>query len=156
MQFRTVGNKIQIVEYAGYDKEKKRSTVKMVGSLDRYSPRITDELKSKLTAEQEKEIQQYIETETQRKQRETDSAYINICDSQIRKMADCITVAHTDSDNKEESDRRASERVIVKQKAEAIWEALEQIQKALKKAGHPRPKKEKTPPAKDPRQKSLV
>lgn len=156
MQFRKVGGKIQVVEYAGYDKEKKRSVVKMVGTLDRYSLRITDELKSKLTAEQEKEIQQYIETETQRKQRETDSAYINICDSQIRKMADCITVAHTDSDNKEESDRRASERVIVKQKAEAIWEALEQIQKALKKAGHPRPKKETKAPAKDPRQKSLV
>ncbi|MHB8151160.1 MAG: hypothetical protein ACYDIB_13470, partial [Desulfobulbia bacterium] len=125
-------------------------------AMDRYSPRMTEELRGKVTDEQEKEILAYIEEDRQRNKRESDSAIINICDSQINRITDCITLSHADCDNKEETDRRAKERQTVAQKATALWAALDSLQRALKKAGHPRPKKETKAPAKDPRQKSLV
>ncbi|EQD77172.1 hypothetical protein B1A_03087, partial [mine drainage metagenome] len=36
MQFREQANKIQVLAYRGYNKEKRRAEVKMLGSFDRY------------------------------------------------------------------------------------------------------------------------
>ena len=37
MQFKPVGNRIQLVAYRGYDQEKRRAIVKVLGSIDAYS-----------------------------------------------------------------------------------------------------------------------
>jgi hypothetical protein len=36
MQFKTVGKRIQVLAYRGYDQEKRRAVVKMLGSFDAY------------------------------------------------------------------------------------------------------------------------
>jgi hypothetical protein len=37
VQFKPVGNRIQLVAYRGYDQEKRRAIVKVLGSIDAYS-----------------------------------------------------------------------------------------------------------------------
>ena len=156
MQFRAAGNKIQLIEYAGYSKEKKRSVVRMLGSIDRYSPRLTDDLKKKLTAEQVEEVQAYIKQEAQRSQIATASVRLHVADSTLAGLADYITLIHSDTDDKVEADRRAKERAELASRAERIWAGIDQLQKALRKAGQGRPKKAPKQVQADPRQRTLV
>ena len=44
MQFKHQGNRIQVLAYRGYDKEKRRAVVKMLGSLDDYNFQPSDGL----------------------------------------------------------------------------------------------------------------
>ena len=65
MQFKRQGRRVQVLAYRGYDKEKRRAIVKMMGSIDAYSYEPSDGLIENLTDEEKKELQSYIETERQ-------------------------------------------------------------------------------------------
>ena len=44
MQFKKVGKRIQVLAYRGYDTEKRRAVVKMLGSFDAYTHETPAEL----------------------------------------------------------------------------------------------------------------
>ncbi|MBF0304859.1 MAG: hypothetical protein HQL41_04325 [Alphaproteobacteria bacterium] len=60
MQFREAKGVIQVLAYAGYDKARRRAKVKLLGSFNRHSFKLTDTLKTNVTVEQYEEIQSYI------------------------------------------------------------------------------------------------
>ncbi len=62
MQFVNQKNssKVKIMRYAGYDKEKRRSIVKQVASLDKYDPEITDEMREIFTPDELTEVENWI------------------------------------------------------------------------------------------------
>ena len=49
MQFKRQGRRVQVLAYRGYDKEKRRAIVKMMGSYDVYSYEPSDGLIDSLT-----------------------------------------------------------------------------------------------------------
>jgi len=65
MQFKRQGKKIQVLAYRGYDKEKRRAIIKMLGSLDAYSFDAQVSLLNNLTDDEKIELQSYIENERQ-------------------------------------------------------------------------------------------
>lgn len=53
-------SKVKVMRYAGYDKEKRRSVVKQVASMDKYAPEITDEMRQIFTPEELEEVEDWI------------------------------------------------------------------------------------------------
>lgn len=132
MQFKKAGKRIQVLAYRGYDKEKKRAVVKMLGSLDSYSYGPSDGLIESLTEEEKKELQSYIDEQRQSRDNEYRQSSVKYLPSSIKAATDSIT-NHGVSLSGEEAAR--------------LWEAMEALGKALKKSGHPRPKAPAPAPA---------
>ena len=61
MQFKEQKGRVQVLAYDGYDKEKRRAIVKMLGSFDRYTYSPSVGLLENLTDEQMMELQSEIE-----------------------------------------------------------------------------------------------
>ena len=130
MQFKRQGNKIQILAYTGYNKEKRRGMVDMIGSLDvrGFAPSVG--LMDKLTDEQKEEVQAYIETERQKNAKQDHRIFASVAASTIRRIIEGIDAG--------ESGDAAW--------AAEVWAAMDTLGKSLRKAGHPkpaRPKKQK-------------
>jgi len=134
---------VQVLQYQGYDKEKKRAKVAMIASFDAYADRVPDSLKEKLTDDQLAEIQAYIDVARQERKAEEDSILLSIADRQIAQVTDYILNLATGSHDKEKNDRQTKDKRFLEAKAPLLWQAISDLQKALKKAGHPRPAKKK-------------
>lgn len=126
MQFKRQGRRIQVLAYRGYDKDKRRAIVKMVGSLDGYSFTPSDGLIDSLTAEENKELQSYIEKERQSSKDRIRQSVTQYVASQIKTAADSLTAGEFAP-----SDTWAAE----------TWAAIDALSKAMRKAGQPRPAK---------------
>lgn len=125
MQFKKAGRKIQVLAYRGYDKEKKRAIVKMLGSLDDYDYKPTVGLIESLTDDEKKELQSYIENDKQSKEKEGRQSSVKYIHSLIDHASDSLT-NHGATLSDSEAGR--------------LWESIDALGKALKKAGHRRPK----------------
>ena len=125
MQFKEVGNKIQVLSYRGYDKDKKRSIVKMIGSIDKYNFSMTDTLKNNMTEEETLELQNYIEKLEHERKKESDSLTIIYAHSTINRIAALI--------------QNADDLKL----ANEIWNSIDNLSKSLKKAGFSKPQKPK-------------
>ena len=148
MQFREQANKIQVLAYRGYNKEKRRAEVKMLGSFDRYSFKLSDGLLDSLTDEEKKELTAHIET---MRQSADESHRQYVMSSVIDKLAeaDALLVAGMAFDiTRLDADRAA-----------AVWRSIKALESMMTEAGFPRPKraygKKKAAPATDPRQQAL-
>lgn len=124
MQFKMVGNIIQVHRYEGYDKIKKRAIVKMVGSMSRHIFTPSDGLIDKLTDEEKTELQSYIEKERQSYNKDSRQSSINFGDSHIKRITHSLSYEDT---------------TITLQQADAIWDSIAVLQKALKKRGFKKP-----------------
>ena len=71
MQFKPQGRRVQVLAYAGYDKDKKRAIVKMLGSYDSYNLEPSDGLINNLTDEQKTELQSHFEEVRQSREKES-------------------------------------------------------------------------------------
>jgi hypothetical protein len=60
MQFRKVGKRIRVLAYRGYDKDKRQSVIKMLGSFDAYTHETPVELLDNLNDEEKAELKDYI------------------------------------------------------------------------------------------------
>lgn len=133
MQFRMQknGRRVQVLAYRGYDKEKKRAIIKVLGSIGRYDYDLSDGLESSLSGDDEKnELQSYIE-----KMRQDDNKFTRLCKCKF--IARSIkTVADSIADG-EFAELDAAW-------ADETWAAIEDLTKALKKAGYSKPKKAAT------------
>ena len=126
MQFKEQKNKVQVLAYEGYDKEKRRAIVKMLGSFDRYDYSLSVGLLERLTVEQKKELQSEIERRRQSDDKRMNSYIISDSHSRINKIADIISSGEYDS------------QAIM---ADKIWEAMDLLARSLKKAGFKKPPK---------------
>lgn len=128
MQFRKQGNRIQVLAYRGYDREKRRAIVKLLGSIDAYTYEPTVGLENNLTVDEKEELQSYIEKRRQYLQ----DGYLRYTSQTIaerlREVAECI-----ESGTFDVSDKWAAD----------TWAALDGLKKSLQKAGFPRPQKKK-------------
>lgn len=141
MQFKDTKGRIQVLKYIGYDKDKKRAKVQMVGSLDRYSLEPSDGLINSLTADEKEELQSYIKEKRQSKEKESRQSAVENADYALKRVADSLGF---------------DDITVTPEKADQIWGALELVSKAMKKAGHPKPKKQKQQPPVYPGQARLI
>ena len=127
MQYKKTGRKVQVHAYRGYDKEKRRAIVKMLGSYDAYTYELSDGLLDNLTAEEREELQSHIEAErqeTEKRNRQYSAQWID------RRMCDA-------ADSIEAGEYELTEAQVI-----AIWSAMDRLAKVMRKKGHPRPKKQ--------------
>ena len=126
MQFKEQKGRVQVLAYEGYDKEKRRAIVKMLGSFDRYDYSLSVGLLEKLTDEQKEELQSEIDRRRQSHDKAMRQGAILYSDSRIKEYADIVSSGEYD---------------IPPEKADQIWEAMELLARSLKKAGFKRPPK---------------
>ena len=126
MQFKEQKGRVQVLAYDGYDKEKRRAIVKMLGSFDRYDYSLSVGLLEKLTVEQKEELQSEIDKRRQSNDKLMRQAAILYSDSRISDYADIVSSGEYD---------------IPPEKADQIWEAMELLARSLKKAGFKKPLK---------------
>ena len=124
MQFKEQKGRVQVLAYDGYDKEKRRAIVKMLGSFDRYNYSLSVGLLEKLTVEQKDELQAEIEKRRQSDSRKIRQDAISYSDSRIKLYADIISSGEYD---------------IPVEKADQIWEAMDLLARSLKKSGFKKP-----------------
>jgi uncharacterized protein YnzC (UPF0291/DUF896 family) len=125
MQFKRVGGRIQVLGYAGYDKEKKRAKVEYLGSMDAYTLNfeLSDVLNRSLTDSEASDVQSYIQAERQSREKTSRQSAILDADSRLHRLTDCIHDKGND---------------ITPEKAAQIWAALEQVEAALADRGFKR------------------
>ena len=123
MYFKKAGNKIQVLAYRGYNKEKKRADVKMIGSIDRYTFAPTERHKDSITAEEYEEINTYIESVRQ-------------ADIDTVKKLGLNTLVH----NLKNANSALETLDITEDQAKKIWEGIETLGKRLRKKGYPQRK----------------
>ena len=126
MQFKEQKGRVQVLAYDGYDKEKRRAIVKMLGSFDKYDYSLSVGLLEKLTVEQKEELQSEIDKRRQSNDKIMRQAAILYSDSRISDYADIVSSGGYD---------------IPPEKADQIWEAMDLLAKSLRKAGFKKPHK---------------
>lgn len=127
MQFREQGKKIQCIR-STYDPASKRSHQKVVAAFDRWADKLPSVEVADLTdAERQElatwfEVRQSVKAERMNQYRLTSSASSLVqLGASIKAMGEAMTDAE----------------------AAATWSALADVAKALRKAGHPKPKRER-------------
>lgn len=126
MQFKRQGRRTQVLAYRGYDKEKRRAIVKMMGSIDVYSYEPSDGLIENLTDEEKTELQSYIETERQSAEKQSRQYSVKSAARRINEVADTIKAGDFQPDEAW---------------AAKVWSAMDALARELRRAGHPKPKK---------------
>ena len=126
MQFKKLGNRIQVLAYRGYDKVKKRAVIKVQGSIIVGSYEPSDGLLGNLTDEEKTELQSYINTERQ-------SSYKKVRLYEAQELASLIVRI---SDTITQGDFEVSPTWA----ADALA-AMAALTKTLRKAGYAKPRK---------------
>lgn len=126
MQFKKVGGKIQVLAYRGYNTEKKRAIIKLLGSMSAYTFTPTDGLLDSMTVEEREELQSYIQTERQAVEKKSRHDAAKPAALRINMAADAIRAGDFEPDEAW---------------AAKVWSAMDELGKALRRAGHPKPKK---------------
>ena len=127
MQFRKVGKRIRVLAYRGYDKDKRQSVIKMLGSFDAYTHETPAELLDNLNDEEKAELKDYISGLKQQSSERYEQILISHLGRDVVKVAGLIL-----DENSTQSEQWGNE----------MWSALETMQKSLKKAGFKRPVKQ--------------
>lgn len=125
MYFKVAGKKIQVLAYRGYNREKKRADVRMIGSIDGYTFTPTERHKDSITESEYKEIEAYIEAVQQ-------------ADIDTVKKISLNTLVHN-----LKSANAALETLditITEEQARQIWAEVETLGKRLRKKGFPQRK----------------
>jgi molecular chaperone DnaK (HSP70) len=140
MQIRERGKKVVCIK-TEYVPEKKRTYGRVVASQDKFLSTVSDDVCQQLSKEEVDELQKWLDD---RQEKET-------VDMLERRLS--IVRAVTEG-AAEALERDLGE--LADSQADEIWQAMARLQKALKKAGHPRPRKQTKKPAADDRQDKLL
>ena len=132
MQFKPVGNRIQLVAYRGYDTEKRRAIVKVLGSIDAYSLDVPQTLLEVLSDEEKAEVEFYIANTRAKNQKCNNALSIQYIASNLDRVADLVLGGVEDYE-------------LSEQWGVEVWAALEKMQKSLRKAGFKRPVRQPNP-----------
>lgn len=140
MQFKRVKGKIQVLAYRGYDKEKRRAIVKMLGSIDAYNYSMSDGLQDYMTVEEKQELQSYIESMRQSDKNRSLQYMTEGLHSRIKEVSDSLA---------------AEEHYMTDDIAIRLYAAIDDLQKAMRKAGYKRPARAKKQPVACPQTAAL-
>lgn len=126
MQFREQGKKIQCIR-SSYDPAAKRSHQKVVAAFDRYTDKIQSVDVADLTEEERQELAVWF-GQRQASRAASMSQYRARSGGQtLGDLAQAINAAKS----------------MTAEQAAAVWHGLAEVAKALRKAGHPKPKRER-------------
>lgn len=129
MQIREQGKQVQLLRNP-YDKDAKRSVQKVVGHFDRYDATqpTTEQVESfNLTDAEKAQLEAWLE----KRRLEKEATLINVTARYAAQNIDRVTAAVD---------------LIQPDQALLVWEAMDRLRKALRKAGHKRPTPPKTEP----------
>lgn len=127
MQFREQGKKIQCIRSA-YDPATKRSHQKMVAAFDRYADKLPSVDLVALTDSEHKELAAWFEARQSLKAERMNQYRVMSAASTLAELARSV---------------KATGAAMTDSEAAATWSALSDVVKALRKAGHPKPKRER-------------
>lgn len=128
MQFRDQANRTQVLAYRGYNKEKKRAEVKLLGSYNRITFELSDELKNNLQSDEMTELQSHIETIRQSRDNSVRQSRARNLHSHIAEVSDSLSSGEYDS-------------LITSEYATEVYASIDRLTKVLRRKGHRRPKK---------------
>ena len=135
MQFKRQGLRIQVLAYRGYDKEKRRAVVKLLGSMDADTFEASPGLLGNLQGNELEELQAYVEENRQKRDRDRRLRRARELDLSLRIAAEAIGEGEFVPDGTWAAD---------------TWAAIDALTKAMRKAGHKRPQKAAQEPAEAP------
>ena len=126
MQFREQGKKIQCIR-STYNPDSKRSHQKVVGAFDRWADKLPSAELGELTDAERQELAAWFDARQSAKAERMNQYRASIGGQTLADLADAIRAAGTLTDDQ----------------AAAVWHGLADVAKALRKAGHPKPKRER-------------
>ena len=123
MQFREKGGKVEVLLYTGYDEVKQAPRIKVMGSFDKYTYKPSPGLMDKLNTQQRDELAAEWDRRRALALGLNRQHYINSLVPNLRGACDSLR----------------NQTPLSSEQAHQIWEAIEELSKALKQAGHPKP-----------------
>ena len=126
MQFRIQGQRIQCIR-STYDSEIKRSRQKVVASFDKWTDKMPSAGLDDFTDEEREELAAWL---SQRAEEQTAASKVTallIAESSIARISAAVASEH-------------ALEVLDEALAARVWTEIIELQKALRKAGYPRPK----------------
>lgn len=143
MQIRERGKKVVCIK-TEYVPEKKRTYGRTVASQSKYMSTVSYEVCQQLNKEEVDELQKWLDDRQERQNVSSLQVSLSFVVDYTAEAAEALETGAAD---------------LSDEQADKLWQDMARLQKALKKAGHPRPKKQtKQPPktAVDTRQGKLV
>lgn len=140
MQFREQGKKIQCIR-STYDPATKRSHQKVVGAFDRFADKLPSAGLEELTEAERQELASWFDARQSSKARQLNQFRVLMA---ANSLADLGAAIHSAADT------------LTDDQAAALWRGLADVGKALRKAGHPKPKREHSTPVVVPGQADLL
>lgn len=139
MQFREQGKKIQCIR-STYDPASKRSHQKVVASFDRWADKLPSVGLEELTDTERQELAAWFDARQAKAQANRQQWRVSDAPRALSDLVEAIRAADT----------------LDAAHAAKIWAGLADVGKALRKAGHPKPKRERPAPAALPGQADLL
>jgi hypothetical protein len=135
MQIREKGKKLLFIR-TEYKPELKRTIGVTVGSQDIGLSTVSDDARRLLTETEVDQLEKWLSERTEKRSVDNASTSLSIAHYSVRRIADSLTV-----DGAKDS--------LTTENADLLWVALADLQKALKKAGFPKPKPAQVEKAQD-------
>jgi hypothetical protein len=139
VQFREQGKKIQCI-LSTYDPSSKRSHQKLVASFDRWADSLPSDGLEELTDAERQELEAWFAARRADMQARSRRWKLDDAPRILADLADAVRAADT----------------LTADHAARIWAGLGELAKALRKAGHPKPKRERPAPVALPGQADLL
>ena len=126
MQFRIQGQRIQCIRSV-YDTDTKRCKQHLIVSFPKWSDKIPADDLADLTPEEHEELKVWWANREAEKEASFNRVYVRSSASDMARMVRCIST--------EDGAGQLTEELT-----NSIWEQITELQKALRKAGYPKPK----------------
>lgn len=139
MQFREQGKKIQCIR-STYDPASKRSHQKVIAAFDRWADKLPSVGLEGLTETERQELVAWFDARQAKAQANRQQWRVSDAPRALSDLVEAIRAADT----------------LDAAHAAKIWAGLADVGKALRKAGHPKPKRERPAPAALPGQADLL
>ena len=139
MQFREQGKKIQCIR-STYDPASKRSHQKVAAAFDRWTDKLPSAGLDDLTDTERQELVAWFEAKQAKRDASLQQWRVGDAPRTLADLADAIRAADA----------------LTADHAAAVWRGLADVAKALRKAGHPKPKRERSARVAQPGQADLL
>lgn len=140
MQIRESGKKVICIK-TEYVPEKKRTYGRTVASQEKYLSTVSDEVRQQLSSDEVDELQKWLDDREEKNRVDGLKGSLSVVRACLPEAAEALETEVGD---------------LTEDQARKLWEGMERLQKALKKAGHPRPRKQTKKPTADSRQSKLL
>jgi hypothetical protein len=120
MQFRQQGNRIQVLAYRGYDREKSRASVKLVGSFSLSGGDLSIGLVEALNEQERAELQSRLDFVRQNHDREMHGIYAKVIAQHMATVAAALS-------------RPEFDELVTREYADSVYASMDALAKALRR-----------------------